>query len=57
MEKNGADIMGESHMANEHDIETDEVRELTVDAAIERRLKRKADLILIPTLAITYLFK
>lgn len=57
MEKTGAELMGTSPMAVEHDIETDEVRELGVDAAMERRLKRKADLILIPTLAITYLFK
>ncbi|ETN38618.1 uncharacterized protein HMPREF1541_06655 [Cyphellophora europaea CBS 101466] len=29
---------------------------MTVDSAIERRIKRKADLIILPTLAITYLF-
>lgn len=28
-----------------------------VDPAIERRLKRKLDLIIIPTMAMTYLFK
>jgi len=49
--------------ANDTSIEEEagriEVREATatVDPTIVRRLKLKADLIIIPTLAVTYLFK
>lgn len=58
MEKQGLD-----HDAHDAAIEEDvgriEVREATdaIDPAIVRRLKIKLDLIIIPTLAVTYLFK
>jgi hypothetical protein len=43
----------------DQEVERIEVREATatVDPAVVRSLKRKADLIIIPTLAVTYLFK
>jgi hypothetical protein len=43
----------------DENVERAEVAEAsaTFDPAIVRTLKRKADLIIIPTLAITYLFK
>lgn len=58
MEKHTSDTIANGNTIEE-EVERIEVREATatVDLAVVRSLKRKADLIIIPTLAVTYLFK
>lgn len=58
MEKQGLDRNADGTTIEE-EVGRIEVREATeiIDPAIVKSLKRKADLIIIPTLAVTYLFK
>lgn len=58
MEKADSDNVHANPMAIEEDGERLNVQDaMVVDPLIERRLKRKTDLIIIPVLAVTYLFK